>query len=118
MNSTPPPRTDAELAAAAAVGLSYRRSRSAIKAAIHAGTISLEGVLEAGHHGVGDHVLGRMEIRHALDACPAWGPVKVAKLLERVGVHPKTHLDELTAAQRAAIADAVAAQQAALHRHR
>ena len=108
----PPTRTDAERATALVQALSARKAAARIKKALAAGDVDLYSVLAAGHRGVGDRVLGHLEIRPTLLALPVWGPVKVDRLLRDVGVPGHRHLDELTADQVDAINLAVVARAA------
>lgn len=102
-----PTRTDAQRATDLITGLSYRRARAAIKRHLAAGDVDLDAVLAGGHRGVGDPILGRIPIGETLLALPAWGPIKVHRLLTALTIPPDTHLDRLTAANVEALARAV-----------
>jgi len=94
-NLTPEQRAQA-LAKAAAV----RQQRAAVKLALKEGSLALGDVLaRAGT----DEAVGGLKVSAALTSLPGLGKVKVARLMERLGIAESRRLRGLGAKQKEAL---------------
>lgn len=75
-----------------------RAERAAIKHDLKCATLDLASLLE---RAAGDPIVARMPVSDVLEALPAHGPGKAAKLMRSVGIAPNRRLGGLGSRQRA-----------------
>ena len=102
----PPTRTPEQRLEALQQALEVRRKQAAVKQDIHTGQRTIGSVLDAGHKGAGDHVLGHMDLGEILLAVNGVGPVHAAQVLAAVEMDPDHHVDQLGVKQVQAFKDA------------
>lgn len=100
-----PIMTPEQRAEALAKGAQVRAERSALKAALKAGTVTLADVIRAAE---ASDVAGRMKVSAVIRSLPGMGKVKTAHLMDRLGIAENRRLRGLSAKQRAALENAFA----------
>lgn len=73
-----------------------RQARSAVRASLKAGTLTLHQALDRS-----DVVVGRMLVRQLLTALPGIGPVRAARSMKALGIPEGRRVQGLGTAQRA-----------------
>lgn len=98
-NTVPlPTLTDDDRNAARQKAIVTRQARSAVRAGLKEGTLTLPQVLERS-----DAVVGRMLVRQLLTALPGIGQVRAARLMKSLGIAEGRRVQGLGSAQRAGL---------------
>lgn len=96
-----PEQRQAALAKAAAV----RSERSAVKASLRAGTLSLGDLLARAEKG--DPIVTGLRVREVIMAMPGMGKVRTAAIMDSLGVAPNRRIAGLGQRQRADLLEAL-----------
>ncbi|MFD7954398.1 integration host factor, actinobacterial type [Streptomyces ardesiacus] len=91
-----PALTNDERDAARQKAILARRARSAVRASLKAGTLTLAQVLDRA-----DSVVGRMPVRQLLTALPGIGQVRATRSMTALGIPEGRRVQGLGPAQRA-----------------
>ena len=91
-----PTLTDGDRDAARQKAILARQARSAVRASLKAGTLTLTQVLNRS-----DTVVGRMPVRQLLTALPGIGQVRAARSMNALGIPERRRVQGLGPAQRA-----------------
>ncbi len=103
----PPPLTPEQRASAAADALAARRRRSAVRASLAEGTLSVSDVLDAA---ATEDALARLPVLTLLESLPGIGPARAAVLMERAGIAATRRVRGLGVRQRALLLDLLGAR--------
>lgn len=90
-----PPLTTGERDAARQKAILVRQARSAVRASLKAGTLTLAQVLDRA-----DSVVGRMPVRQLLTALPGIGQVRATRSMNALGIPEGRRVQGLGPAQR------------------
>ncbi|WP_331732176.1 integration host factor (plasmid) [Streptomyces sp. NBC_00015] len=93
---TLPTLTDDDRDAARRKAILARQARSAVRASLKAGTLTLTQVLDRS-----DTIVGRMPVRQLLTALPGIGQVRAARSMTALGIPEGRRVQGLGPAQRA-----------------
>ena len=97
MPPTPPPRDDAERAAALEKAAHARAVRAALKADVAAGAVSMAEVFEQADT---DEVVANIKLLSLLQALPYVGKVRSRRLLDELGISERRRLRGVGPRQR------------------
>ncbi|MDV6014334.1 integration host factor, actinobacterial type [Haloechinothrix sp. LS1_15] len=99
-----PTLTPEQRAEALAKAAEARKARSELLASIKSGERSIEQVLQRAKE---DKTIGKTKVAALLKAVPGFGDVKVANLMEQIGIDPDRRAAGLGERQREALVEAL-----------